>query len=100
MFEQIKILVAQIPKGKVTTYGAVAKAIGLKDARKVGWAIYDNQDPAVPCHRVVAKNGNLAEKFSLGGWEEQKARLEADGIVFTKTKSVDMDKYFWDDFKN
>lgn len=100
MFEQIKKLVSQIPKGKVTTYGAVAKAIGSKDARKVGWAIYGNQDPNVPCHRVVAKNGGLAEKFSLGGWEEQKARLEADGIVFTKTKLVDIDRYFWDGFKN
>jgi methylated-DNA-protein-cysteine methyltransferase-like protein len=99
MFEKIKEFVAQIPRGKVSTYGAVAKAIGMRDARKVGWAIYKNQDPNVPCHRVVAKNGNLAEKFSLGGWEEQRSRLEADGIVFTKEESVDLEIYFWDGFK-
>ncbi|MFS8130822.1 MAG: MGMT family protein [Candidatus Dojkabacteria bacterium] len=93
LFVKIRAAVAKIPKGKVTTYGEVAKFVGSKDARKVGWAVYGNQDRNVPCHRVVAKDGSLAEKFSLGGWQEQKQRLENDGIVFTEEKKVDLEKY-------
>lgn len=45
-----------------------------------------NQDPLVPCHRVIRKGGYLAEKFSLGGWKEQKRRLLEDGIEFFEKK--------------
>lgn len=92
-FEKIRDVVRNIPKGKVMTYGDVAKAAGINDARQTGWAIYNNQDTSVPCHRVVKKNGGLAENFSLGGLEEQRFRLEKDGIVFTQEKFVDLDKY-------
>lgn len=81
-FKKIKEIVAKIPKGKVTTYGAIAKALGIKDNRLVGWAIYGNTDPTIPCHRVVMKNGFLAKNYSLGGWQEQKKRLEKDGVKF------------------
>lgn len=95
LFEQIRDVVKQIPKGKVATYGLIAQKVGSKDARKVGWAIYNNQDPTIPCHRVVKKNGDLAENFSLGGLMEQKLRLEKDGIVFSTEKKVDLEKYLW-----
>lgn len=95
LFSQIKSEVKKIPKGKVTTYGDIAKKVGSKDARKVGWAIYGNQDPEIPCHRVVNKSGMVAEKFSLGGWQEQKARLEAEGVTFRGEKQVDMEKHGW-----
>lgn len=95
LFSRIKKLVAQIPEGKVTTYGEVAKAAGITDARKVGWAIYGNQDKKVPCHRVVNKAGFVAERFSLGGWQEHKARLEAEGIQFTQEKQVDLQKHMF-----
>ena len=92
MFEQIRQQVREIPKGKVATYGQIAKKVGIDDARKVGWAIYNNQDKTVPCHRVVRKDGGLAENFSLGGWQEQKARLAAEGIAFKAEKQVDLEK--------
>ncbi len=95
LFKQIRSIVAQIPEGKVATYGQIAKLAGIDDARKVGWAVYGNQDKNVPCHRVVNKEGKLAEKFSLGGWQEQKARLKMDGIEFSEEKCVDLDKYLW-----
>ncbi|CAG1021393.1 DNA base-flipping protein [Patescibacteria group bacterium] len=95
-FEKIKQIVKRIPAGKVTTYGTVAKLAGINDARQVGWAIWGNQDKNIPCHRVVNKEGKLAEKFSLGGWQEQKIRLLADGIKFSQEKIVDLKKYYWD----
>jgi methylated-DNA-protein-cysteine methyltransferase-like protein len=95
LFPRIKKLVSLIPEGKVATYGEVARAAGIKDARKVGWAIYGNQDLSIPCHRVVNKEGFLAEKFSLGGWEEQRLRLEMDGIKFSEEKRVDLSIYLF-----
>ena len=95
LFTKIRTAVAKIPKGKVTTYGDIARFVGSKDARKVGWAVYGNQDTNVPCHRVVAKDGSLAEKFSLGGWQEQKQRLENDGIEFSEERKVDLEKYLF-----
>lgn len=95
VFKQIKSIVKQIPKGKVTTYGAIAKALEIKDARVIGWAIYGNTDPSIPCHRVVFKNGLLAKKYSLGGWQEQKKRLLKEGIRFTEKFQVDLKKHLW-----
>jgi methylated-DNA-protein-cysteine methyltransferase-like protein len=95
VFQKIRQVITQIPKGKVSTYGEVARAVGITDARKVGWAVYGNQDKNIPCHRVVNKNGYLAEKFSLGGWQEQRFRLEQDGIEFKEEKRVDLDRYLF-----
>lgn len=96
LFKKIRGVVKKIPKGKVATYGQVGKLSGINDARKVGWAIYNNQNPAVPCHRVVFKDGSLAENFSLGGWKEQKLRLMKDGVEFESEKRVNLDKYLWE----
>lgn len=95
IFKQIRGLVAKIPKGKVTTYGAIARALGTKDSRLVGWAVYGNTDPGVPCQRVVFKNGSLAPHYVFGGWRQQKKRLIKDGIKFDKADRVDLKKYFW-----
>lgn len=94
-FKKIKEVVAKIPKGKLTTYGAIAKSLGIKDNRMVGWAIFGNTDPKIPCHRVVMKNGLLAKNYSLGGWQEQRKRLLKEGIKFTNKSQVDLGKYFW-----
>ena len=95
LFTKIRAVVAKIPKGKVTTYGAIAEFLGTRDARLVGYAVYGNQDPAIPCHRVIKKEGLLAEKYSLGGWPEQKWRLQKEKITFLSEKQVDMEKHFW-----
>ena len=92
MFEKIREIIRSIPPGKVMTYGQVARLAGSKNSRIVVYAIYGNQDKSVPCHRVVFKDGSLAEKFSLGGWQEQKARLEIDGTSFSTDKVVNLKK--------
>ena len=95
IFEKIRSVVRQIPLGKVSTYGQVAKLAGLKDAREVGWAMWGNQDKTVPCHRVVARDGSLAKDYSLGGWKEQKLRLLPEGVIFSEEKMVDLDQCMW-----
>lgn len=102
MWEKVYDFVKTIPAGKVATYGQVAKALGIKDTRKIGWALHANKhslasstgkSSEVPCHRVVNKEGKLAENFAFNGMEEQQRRLEAEGIKFTKDGYVDLDKY-------
>lgn len=95
LFERIREIVKQIPEGKVATYGQIAKIIGTKDARKVGWAMHGNKDPLVPCHRVVKADGSVAKNFAFGGAEEQRARLEAEGVGFKSETKVDLDQYLW-----
>ncbi len=83
-----------IPKGKVVTYGTLAAMLGNKGwARAVGNALHDNPDgEKYPCYRVVNSRGELADAFVFGGSDEQKRRLEKDGIEVVNGK-VDLEKY-------
>lgn len=92
-FQRVFLQVKCVPKGYVTTYGAIAKAIGTKDARRVGHALHANTDPAnVPCHRVVFSDGRLAPGYAFGGPDEQRKRLELEGIEFVSNNKVDLTK--------
>lgn len=88
-------MVRKIPYGKVTTYGLVAKYLNIKDNRLIGWAIYKNNNLLIPCHRVVKKDGGLAERYSLGGWKEQKRRLKKEGVAFLNKTHVNLHRYLW-----
>jgi len=83
-----------IPKGKVTTYGQIAEYLGNKRlARAVGNTLHKNPDgDKYPCYKVVNCNGRLSTAYAFGGIEEQKRRLEADGIEVTDY-AVDLEKY-------
>ncbi len=95
IFQQILESVSFIPKGKVTTYGQIAKLYNLKSARIVGFALHTNSDPInFPCHRVVKKDGSLASGYVFGGANVQKNRLEQEGVNFINGK-VDMSKYLF-----
>ncbi len=94
-FEDVYSLVKKVPVGKVTTYGEIARALGTRDARKVGWAMHANPHEDVPCHRVVNKDGKLALNFAFDGWREQKRRLEKEGILFKDQTHVDLEQCLW-----
>ena len=87
--------VRKIPKGKVATYGQIAFMCGSpKASRAVGYALHFNPDPDnIPCFRVVNRFGALAETFAFGGIEEQKRRLEEDGVEVRDDYTVDLNKY-------
>ena len=87
--------VRKIPKGKVATYGQIAFMCGSpKASRAVGYALHFNPDPDnIPCFSVVNRFGALAEKFAFGGIEEQKRRLEEDGVEVRDDYTVDLNKY-------
>ena len=87
---------ATIPKGKVVTYGQIAKFLGNSNlARTVGNILHENPDgEKYPCYKVVNAQGKLAENYAFGGLKFQKMRLEADGIAVNNDK-VDLKKYQW-----
>lgn len=94
-FDAIYKAVAKIPKGKVTTYGTIAKYIGISNPRVVGFALHVNRDPDnIPCHRVVNKDGKLASGYAFGGLEIQRKLLEKEGVKFQETK-VEMESSFF-----
>lgn len=92
-------LVRQIPKGRVSTYGAVAKALGDKNyARVVG--LYMNRNPdadTMPCFKIVCSDGSLGG-FGLG-LPDKIRRLQNEGIQVRKGKIVDFDSVFFDGFQ-
>jgi methylated-DNA-protein-cysteine methyltransferase-like protein len=95
LFIEIRKAVSMVPEGKVVTYGQAASMVDLADARKVGWAIYGNTDPKIPCHRVVFFDTGLAVNYSLGGYREQKKRLKQEGIEFFEERKIDLLRYQW-----
>ncbi len=94
-FNKVYDVVKKIPKGKVTTYGTIARYTGIGNPRVVGYALHANKNPdTVPCHRVVNVNGELAKGYAFGGLGIQKQLLEQEGVIFTGDK-VDLDKYLY-----
>lgn len=90
-FQQVYALVEQVPVGKVTTYGALAKALGTPDARRVGQALHGNPDSSkTPCHRVVFADGKLAPGYAFGGPNEQLRKLQFEGVPFDDKGNVDL----------
>ncbi|MEG0770909.1 MAG: MGMT family protein [Clostridia bacterium] len=87
--------VQKIPKGKVATYGQIANMCGSpKASRAVGYALHANKNPEViPCHRIVNRFGSLAKAYVFGGIEEQKQRLEQEGVEVSADYMVDLYKY-------
>lgn len=97
IFEKVYEVVRQIPKGKVATYGQIAKIIGEpRKAKIVGWALHSNPyKETVPCHRVVNRNGELSGSFAFGGMEVQRKLLEEEGIIFDENGRINLQKYLW-----
>ena len=92
--DRIYAVVASIPKGRVATYGQIARLAGNpRMARAVGNALHKNPDAnTIPCYRVVNAKGELAGEYAFGGAWAQKELLEADGIEVIDGR-VDLKKY-------
>ena len=90
-------IVRRIPRGRVMSYGAVARAIGEpRKSRFVGYAMRNNPDQDIyPCHRVVFKDGAICDSYVFGGPEVQKHLLEQEGVPFLDDTHVDMAKCAW-----
>jgi len=94
--EKVYKITQQIPKGKVATYGQIARLAGnVKVARAVGAFMRINPDaPHTPCHRVVALDGSLTGYSGRGGIVTKRKLLEKEGVVFKGSKT-DLSKSLW-----
>lgn len=98
--EKVYALTRSIPKGKVATYKQLAQLANIRNPRQIGYLMHINPyEGDVPCHRVVSSNGKVAKTFAFGGLDEQKRRLEKEGIVFRGNK-INLREFLWDPYNN
>ncbi len=101
-FFRVYEAVKQIPPGRVSTYGAVAAAIGSPGAsRMVGWAMNKafSYPGFVPAHRVVNRNGQLTGKHAFPNADTMQELLESEGVQVSNDQVVDFHEFFWDGFR-
>ena len=95
-FQDVYDVAKLIPKGRVTSYGAIAHYLGLKSsARMVGWAL-NGCPKGVPAHRVVNRNGLLTGKHHFSPPSAMQKSLEKEGVKVAKDQVQDFEKVFWD----
>ena len=93
-------VVKEIPRGKVMSYGQISRIVNDElrtmgknqkiNPRNVGYFLHRNPKPIeIPCHRVVDRNGKLAENYAFGGWRQQKRELIKEGVLFKDINHVD-----------
>lgn len=88
IFERIYEEVKKIPKGQTATYGEIARKVGTCP-RVVGFALHANPDPKhIPCHRVVFRDGGLSPGYLFGGEEQQRKKLESEGVLFDEKRGT------------
>jgi methylated-DNA-protein-cysteine methyltransferase-like protein len=97
-FSQVYKVTKQIPFGRVTSYGAIARYLGAAgSARMVGWAMNASHgDPDVPAHRVVNRKGLLTGKHHFSGTNLMQQLLESEGIEVKENQIQRFDAHFWD----
>ena len=100
-FDSVYQVVKLIPKGKVTSYGAIANYLGSKgSARMVGWAMNAaHQQPGIPAHRVVNRKGFLTGKNHFCTPDEMERLLNKEGIEVKNDQIINFDLVFWDPVK-
>ncbi len=97
-FQKVYAIVRQIPEGRITTYGAIARCIGSpQSARMVGWAMNASHNQLdVPAHRVVNRKGLLTGKHHFEGTNLMQQLLENEGVEVIENQIQNFDEIFWD----
>ena len=96
-FEKVYEVARQIPYGRVTSYGAIAKYLGAsRSARMVGYAMNGSHGKDVPAHRVVNRKGLLTGKHHFEGTNLMQQLLESEGIKVVNNQIQNFDKVFWE----
>ena len=101
-YQNVFEVVRQIPAGRVTSYGAIARYLGTAgSSRMVGWAmnLSHHQELFVPAHRVVNRNGLLTGKIHFGSPDEMQELLENEGITVANDCIINFKDLFWDPMK-
>ncbi|QJW89217.1 MGMT family protein [Spirosoma taeanense] len=96
-FKEVYRVVREVPPGRVTTYGAIARYLSLRaGARMVGWAMTASHGHGIPAHRVVNSVGVLSGKHFFGGPTVMQQLLEDEGVRVKDDRVVDFKTRLWD----
>ncbi len=101
-FDDVFDVVRLIPKGRITSYGAIAKYLGAaRSSRLVGYAMNaaHGEIPIVPAHRVVNRNGLLTGKHHFATESMMQELLEKEGMIIKEDQVINFSTYFWDPMK-
>lgn len=99
-YERVYKVVSMVPKGRVTTYGSIARFLGIASgARMVGYALNNVDDPGIPAHRVVNRNGELTGRAHFPD-DTMRERLQQEGVAFVDDYQIDIEAHFWDPNNN
>lgn len=94
-YERVYEVVAEIPKGRVSTYGAIARYLGIASgARMVGYALNKSAGSKIPAHRVVNRNGELTGRAHFPD-DTMRERLQQEGVKFVDDYQIDIDAHYW-----
>ena len=96
--DDIYDVVRLIPKGRVSSYGAIADYLALGSARMVGWALnksFGKSDEPIPAHRVVNRKGELSGRAAFSPPSKMQELLESEGVQVENDKVVDFKKLWW-----
>lgn len=95
---RVYALVRACPAGRVTTYGALGRALGYpRGARMIGWIMNETPDRlSVPAQRVISKDGTLTGGWAFGGVEAMRGLLDGEGVTFDETGRARMTVHEWD----
>lgn len=95
-YERVYEIVAEIPEGRVSTYGTIARYLGIASgARMVGYALNKSADSKIPAHRVVNRNGELTGRSHFPD-DTMRERLQQEGVKFIDDYQIDIDAHYWD----
>ena len=98
-FENVYEVTRLIPKGRITSYGAIARFLGTaRSSRMVGWALNNSHrlPEFIPAHRVVNRNGLLSGKNHFNGQNLMQQLLENEGIIIENDQIMNFEERFWD----
>ena len=91
-YQEVYQIAAEIPEGKVMTYGQIARSLGNTGwARMVGQAMF-HASGDIPCHRVINSKGEMSPEYAFGGQDIQRKMLKDEGVVFKSNGCVDLKK--------
>lgn len=95
-YNRVYKVVAQIPRGRVSTYGRIARFLGVAlGARMVGYALNNSGQSDIPAHRVVNRKGELTGRTHFPG-DTMRERLRQEGVTFVDEYQVDIEAHIWD----
>ena len=96
-FEMVYQVVRLVPKGRVTSYGAIANYLASpQSARMVGWALNKVNTVKIPAHRVVNKQGLLTGKFHFDGVTLMQQLLESEGVQVKDNQIQNFQEVLWE----